>query len=672
VNVTSVDDEVTDSRAVARNAYTSEGTLFLPALTLLGIVLPFTFFAWIDRYLYYLRPVELVPTYGTAWLLLSVPALLVTAVGALVVHVLARYQLLRARRALRFLLLWVCWGAAIATVGFCSVAWLRSFGLLGLMQVRLELSSATGLVGVSMSLALPLVAWHKTRRAIERLKPTAVCFTLIGALSALSLPFFGWSSDATSAPPPPPVVLAPSSHPKPHILLVTIDALAAEHMSTYGAARRTTPYIDALAGGAMVFDRAYANANFTTPGVSSILTGTRPWTHRALQLPTWPLRSVREKSLPAVLQEVGYQTGYVATNPVAGATKNGLRQYFSFAASDRVPAPLGCHDQLSEILRYHCAVSQLAPIVFIEWLREKTLGAISSRDNDQWHPAEATSAALNWLNHVNKQQPVFLWLHLLPPHAPYAAPKPWLGRFSASSIGRRSSDSELAGQYLMRGSALTRVQALEARYDEAVQYVDYSVGAFLASALRILGPDTVVVISADHGESFAHGYGSHGGPALYDSIIHIPLIIKLPFETRPFRTAALAQQIDIAPTLAALAGVVPPSSWEGRSLLAAWDAADDGQAAVAPETVFSMNFEQNRRFARLSTGSVAVLEGHWKLVHYMGPIRYPLMPPLHDELYDLSSDPRELHNLAAANPAEVTHLRSLIDAQLALHGGPVQ
>lgn len=87
--------------------------------------------------------------------------------------------------------------------------------------------------------------------------------------------------------------------------------------------------------------------------------------------------------------------------------------------------------------------------------------------------------------------------------------------------------------------------------------------------------------------------------------------------------------------------------------------------------VFAMSFEESPRRSRLTTGSIAVIEGRWKLIHYMGKLHYPMMPPVHDELYDLSSDPNELHNLAAANPGEVRHLLDLIDAQLALRGGPL-
>lgn len=211
------------------------------------------------------------------------------------------------------------------------------------------------------------------------------------------------------------------------------------------------------------------------------------------------------------------------------------------------------------------------------------------------------------------------------------------------------------------------VSVLEARYDEAVRYVDHYAGQFITQALHRLGDNTVIVVMADHGESFGNGYGGHGGPGLYDSIIHVPLIIKLPYQTRPMRIETRAEQIDIAPTLAALAQITPPSSWEGRSLLPLWDTAAEQIAATPP--IFAMNFEENRRDAPLTTGSVAVLDGRWKLLHYMGRLHYEHIPRLHDELYDIVADPGELTDLAAQEPQQVQLLSTLAAQELARHGG---
>jgi arylsulfatase A-like enzyme len=492
----------------------------------------------------------------------------------------------------------------------------------------------------------------------------------LGALSVLSLPFAGWSTGALALPTDAPPN-APTAGSKPHILIVTIDTLSAEHMSLYGSTRPTTPSLDAFSREATVFDRAYSNGNFTTPGIASILTATRPWTHRAVQLQAWPLENARRDSLPALLKRAGYQTAYVGTSPWAGATRNGLGSYFNYGATDAMTNLTACRDGFATVFPYDCVATQLAPFVFAGMLVEKAREiAFDKPPNWQFDPRAAIQPALEWLASTDKRAPIFLWVHLMPPHSPYAAPKPWLGEFDSSMAVRSSADSESEAAFLFNGITKERAHVLEARYDESISYVDYYVGRFLEQSLRLLGDNTAVILTADHGESFAHGYGMHTGPGLYESIIHIPLIIKLPYQAHGMRTSVVAEQVDVAPTIAELAGLAPNLAWEGRSLLRACDSSQaDSLLPVTP--AFAMNFEENSRRSVLTTGSVAVIEGQWKLVQYMGALHYRLMPQLHDTLYDLSTDPDELTNRILDYPDKAEHLRSLIAAQLVRHGGAV-
>ncbi|MHB8815301.1 MAG: sulfatase family protein, partial [Steroidobacteraceae bacterium] len=310
--------------------------------------------------------------------------------------------------------------------------------------------------------------------------------------------------------------------------------------------------------------------------------------------------------------------------------------------------------------------AELSPLQQIDDLTRRLSGPQRNLEHD---PRLAIDPALHWLASVDRSKPIFLWVHLFPPHSPYAVPPPWLGRFDASRRDRTVASTEPYWGWIQSRLTDSQVSVLEARYDEAVSYADAYAGPFLQRVLQILGPNTAIVVSADHGESFAHGYGAHTGPGLYDEIVNVPLIVKLPRETAGRRCNEPVQQADIAPTLAALAGVAAPADWEGRSLVDACDGAQSDAAADRP--IFSMNFEQNPRFAALKTGSVAVIEGRWKLIHYMGRLHYPFMPPLRDELYDVASDPDERHDLAAQQPAVVQRLLGLIDSALAQHGGRV-
>ena len=663
----------------------------LPCLAVLGIALPLTFASHCDQFLYDFRAIDLLPLYATAWLILAavvVPSWIVlTGVlrGLEAVRHPAGPFIAGAVRAILFAL-----AAAIVTATLirCLRTWLGTFGSALPLSADAALALAV-LIGVIAAVSAA------GRSALRALAPIATVCTIAGLLSLASLPVFGWpnggsnnapvQSTGTGGPVPPSespgqatdsaqplemqtsATLPASAGTPPNIVLLTVDALSAQHMSLYGYARPTTPELAQFARGAVVFDRTYANGNFTTPGVATILTGTLPWTNRALQLPVWPLTGTRQASLPAVLQRAGYRTGYVSTNAVAGAAKQGFGKYFQFARMDRTGHVTLCADRLSKYLRYVCAASELPPLEEMEGIAAQIH---PPNDNLEHDPRLALDPAVQWLTTVDRSKPIFLWVHLFPPHSPYAAPEPWLGRFDVSRKGRDAASTQPSWGWIQSQLSQSRVETLEARYDESVAYVDSYLGPFLQRALELLGPNTAVVITADHGESFAHGYGAHTGPGLYDEIIHIPLIIRFPGETAGHRCDVPTEQADLAPTLAALAGIPAPPDWEGRSLVDACAAAESADSEP-DRPVFSMNFEQNPRFAPLQTGSVAVIRGKWKLIHYMGALHYPYMPQLHDELYDVLADPDERANLAAQQPEVVQQLRALIDTALVRHGGRV-
>jgi arylsulfatase A-like enzyme len=583
---------------------------------------------------------------------------------------LALYALDR-RRALRglrmilvVLLIGVAATALVAALANGVITWLRTFGLLSRVHVIGPLSIGCVSAGILIGTT------RAGRKTLLEVYSPAKFGMALGGLAMLSLPFTGWGSNA---PPHPAGAIqgTATGDTRPNILLVTIDTLSAEHMSLYGAARPTTPSLEAFARDATVFDHAYSNGNFTTPGIASIVTGTRPWTHRALQLQAWPIADARSNSLPALLHQAGYQTAYASGGTWAGAERNGLGAYFDFRMPDADAMITPCRDRLSGVLPYDCLATELAPFLFAGMLFEKVWQfAFDTRPNWQYDPRKAIRPALEWLASADKRTPIFLWIHLMPPHSPYAPPEPWLGKYDSSREARTMADSDSEDAYLFSMISKDRARVLSARYDEAVNYVDYFVGEYLKRSLALLGDNTVVILTADHGESFSHGYGKHTGPGLYESIIHIPLIVKLPYQTHGVRTSHVAEQVDIAPTIAELAGFSTGPGWEGRSLVQICRSTQaDALAPVTP--VFAMNFEQNPRRSSLVTGSVAVIEGHWKFVEYMGTLHYRLMPPLNDQLYDLSADPNEQANQISDFPDEAQRLRGVIAAELLRHGAAV-
>jgi arylsulfatase A-like enzyme len=160
---------------------------------------------------------------------------------------------------------------------------------------------------------------------------------------------------------------------------------------------------------------------------------------------------------------------------------------------------------------------------------------------------------------------------------------------------------------------------------------------------------TLIVVTADHGESFTHGYGGHGGPLLSEDLLWIPCLIKPPFHHGPERDSRLFEQVDLEPTMLQMVGLPEPRGLEGVAM------------ARKPEglPVFSMNHD----YQLLSRSfSVAVRLGNWKYVEHFGHWTFPWPKR---ELYDLAVDPAEDHNLAEIQPDRATALRGLILAELA-------
>ena len=623
-----------------------------PLWAFLGIGLPISFAVQVRPALMSHRPHELLAIYATEWLLLCAFALLIAgsfaALDILTIRLGWRVQSGRVSC--------IVFAVIVAVVLlFGSIAWVTTFQHLPPPSLR----PWTAILACGVLVVGGLAASGRLSEQLAALARLGRIVSLIGALTLVSLPV-NFSAGVVPAAPGSGT-LPVGAGPKPNIVLISIDALTATHLLPYGSSRQTSPQIAAFASNALVFDRFYANSNFTTASIASILTGVAPWTHRVLgQTGKADAQSIRE-SFPALLHASGYLTAYFASNPWAGAREQGFGEFFDHKDSkpDWVFGP--CFDRWSEVLPYLCEAASSRLISYSYSALEHAAAALGLISLDPHsNVAAMTERASRWTEAAGKlKAPVFMWIHLFPPHDPYAAPKPWLGKFDPSSAASTPADSHPAIHFEAGFESASHLATLEARYDESIAYVDHYVGDLIAAVNRNLGSNTVIVLTADHGESFDHGYGSHSGVMLYEDLIHIPLIIARPGQS-PGRRQDLASQIDIAPTIAEFAGIAPPPRWEGRSLVA--------EPRGNPIT-FASNFEENRSYGALTTGATTVLRSNWKYVHFLGDPRYPNMPRLQDQLFDLQADPHEGVNLALAQREIVANMQSLIDEQIARHGG---
>ena len=212
---------------------------------------------------------------------------------------------------------------------------------------------------------------------------------------------------------------------------------------------------------------------------------------------------------------------------------------------------------------------------------------------------EVTDAAVKWLE-ASGRQPTFTWVHLYDAHGPYDSPAPYRAKFAA------------------------------APYDGAIAYVDACIGRLVAALEKSGSLDrTIVAVVADHGESLGeHGEKEHG-LFLYDAVLHVPWILRLP--GRAHAGAVVATQvrsIDVMPTIAVLAGAPAPSGIDGESVVPEID----GRARRDPPLSYAESFYGRLHFGLSELKSLRV--GDWK---YIDAPRA--------ELYQVSRDPHERVNL---------------------------
>lgn len=432
----------------------------------------------------------------------------------------------------------------------------------------------------------------------------------------------------------------------PDIILFTVDTLSARHLHTYGYERPTSPNLDAFSADAVVFDNFYANANWTRPGVASILNGVRPWTHEGdLYTPSRGL--TRRQNLISILAAAGYDVDIVQSNEFADFSEQGIERptlvheafldccyrFFSWIPIDRLPSGI------------------IAARTFGLFKRVETI------ENNFFPRYEGKSlpyltASERLLRNASSRRPLFFWIHVVIPHDPYAPSAPFLGTFD-SSPGARSTLTSEAYENFANHINQKHQDLLQARYDEAILMTDDLFGKFI-QILKQQGrfDHSLIVVTADHGESFLPVYGLHGGPLLTEELIRVPCLIKPPFPFTPKHESLLMEQADLVPTILSYAGLPVPTESEGRPY--------PGKPDNLP--IFSMNRDFK---AGEKTLNVAMREGDWKCVVHIGhwKHRWPRR-----ELYNLASDPNEQMNLVSSQPERAASMQQRVLAEISQHG----
>jgi arylsulfatase A-like enzyme len=245
--------------------------------------------------------------------------------------------------------------------------------------------------------------------------------------------------------------------------------------------------------------------------------------------------------------------------------------------------------------------------------------------------------------------PFFLWIHTFPPHLPYIVDAAYYQRFlKTTEFTTRADFTQLPSYSNFPRSLQPTLDKVRLRYDEHVAEVDGELGSFLDwLSRRPIGSNIVLIVTADHGESFHHYFG-HKSPDLHYSELHIPLLIALPGQRAGSLRSEDEDLTDVAPTVLELAGIKVPDWMEGHSL------APLSQTPPGEHASFAAWLLESSIFTRIpSTGSLAVNEGDYKLVWYFpGEGRR--------NLYNIKDDPDETRDISAVLPDKVADLSAKI------------
>jgi arylsulfatase A-like enzyme len=498
--------------------------------------------------------------------------------------------------------------------------------------------------GLGYRLAVRLESRAESLLRVVRL--TLIPLFLVAAgVAGLSLRAeFARESSARALLPPPPSTEAGS----PNVLLIVLDTVRADRMSLYGYERDTTPALARLAGRGVTFNRARSTAPWTLPSHSSMMTGR--WQHELSAGLDCPLDDA-EPTIAEHLASRGYATaGFVANTTYAGA-ETGIDRGFARYEDH----PLSFRDVLW--------TTSIGRRVLCPLLAPQPKGSDGHpNDHQRKDAARIRRDFLAWLDRdEGAGRPFFAFLNLFDAHNPYFPPDDFEPRFGV----RPESEHDLrlfARWFITDKAKLSERDAklISDAYDDCLAYLDEQVDGLLGDlALRDRLDDTLVIITADHGEHFGeHGLYGHAS-SLYDQELHVPLLMLLPKAAQSGRKVAEAVSLrDLPATIVDVLGLSEGSPFPGRSLARFWSDAE----ATAPAAEPILASVDGPAHASPNQGRSPVFRGPMKAVA-SGARVYIRDAEGREELFDVDADPGQTRDLADLDEskADLERLRDEMD-----------
>jgi arylsulfatase A-like enzyme len=462
-------------------------------------------------------------------------------------------------------------------------------------SVILNLKIGLGFIVLWLLVSIGLFLWTRSRILKAKTVSMKPLGLLLGLIIILNVPTYLFKNPSTV------------KRDSPNVIILLVDCLRADHLSSYGYSRNTTPNIDRFSKDSVLFTQAISQATFTKMSIASLFTSLYPYQHGVYRGAgdsvnaqtgdvTTDVLGEEETTLAEVLSQNGFMTvGWVSVRH--------LVSYLGFAQG------------------------------FIDYHEGGYRNKIKNINKE----------FTEWAKRIGRKHEFFAYIHYIDLHSPYK-PKPPYDTLYLSDGGKDEGKSKRERRaYIQR-----------ALYDGQLTYIDSQIGVLLDELKKTgLYDNTLIVLTGDHGDAFGeHGFFTHSR-APYEELIRVPLIVKFPKSMYAGRVVKnQVRLIDVMPTILDFLKIKTDVKLSGFSLLNYLDNRGDVNHEVDfPKYAISEIYNQKE-----GMDAISIRTEQFKYIHFKNK---------GDELYDLRKDPAEKNNIIDQEPLVAEEFRKMLPPILA-------
>jgi arylsulfatase A-like enzyme len=455
---------------------------------------------------------------------------------------------------------------------------------------------------------------------------------------------------------------------KKSVILITIDALRADHLRTYGYSKNPAPNLEKFLKRSIKFNNAYTNGPATPSSFSSIFTSTLPFLSGGYS----PLPN-EKISFPQILKENGIKTFGIHSNPNLTRYFNYDRGFIYFLDGQEIKSENSKGKNfLKRILKHLSRLIDFSKIFDKFIYKIKGFNKIKSWIRNKFPFSTEilmpiTSVAYNapFLKNKlieilkNTSPPFFLWAHFMDVHSPYNPPP----KNVKNIIGKNLSlqEREILTKWVypnIEGIKKPKklIEKLKILYDAEINYVDEQLSQIINFLKLKFKKDCLIIITSDHGESFyEHGLMGHQG-SVFEELLRIPLFLTLTGENNLKKVIEEpVQLIDIAPTILNFFGIEIPPQYQGKNLFNYLE----GNYSDSERIIFSECYQNNFKMKRNNQEGfvlLSIIQNEWKYIFNEQQQK--------EYLFNLNEDQHETENLRDKNEDKMNYFRKIRDKHL--------